>query len=519
MLSQIVAPRSRGASVPVTRLWGGLMRVVVVLALAVSLILAGPALPNSPSVAAQEIPEMPALGTVVLENPLTSPGPLRLRSCPTDRNSSAFVEGGLEMKVTGRCTETSTGAATSAWLPGFTAANGELSIEVKLVEGFDRGWLAIGFREQNNGDAYTLYLVPSRRRIELQKLVGSISALIAERADTDLPEPDAWVRIGVRLEGQRIWVLLNDQPVMSATDPTLARGGFWLATGRLGNVEDDAPVTAIWRNLRVTALASEPPPSASNQRPRPTGDPPAVGRVIHEESLTEQGVIPSGTCRTGKGRGEVVGEGFLIAVRGRCTDADSGASAGPILRGLNVPDGEVRFEFKVVGGFERSSVALFIRRTGEPFGTYGFFIAPGRGAAALSKYAGGRESTLLTQRSGLGDLLRRDDWNVMSVRVVGSSLWLVVNDQPVLSAEDGDHQGREVGLTVGRLGNVDDDEEVAIVFRNFRLTAIEGAPDDRAPSYVRPPQRPNEPGSVLSLAPWTLGARNLDAASALFAIR
>ena len=518
-MSQIVAPRSCGTSMPVTRLWGGLMRSVIVLVLAVSLILAGPALPNSPSVAAQEIPEMPALGTVVFENPLTSPGPLRLRSCPTGRNSGTFAEGGLEMKVTGRCVEPASGAVMSGWLPGITAANGELSVEVKLAEGFDRGWLAFGFREQNNGDSYVLNVIPSKRWIELRKAVGSIGVVIAERADVEMPEPDAWVRIGVRLEGQRIWVLLNDQPVMSATDPTLARGGFSIGTGRLGSVEDDAPVTAIWRNLRVTALASEPPPpSASNQRPRPAGDQPAVGRVIHEESLTEQGIIPSGTCPTGKGRGEVVGEGFLIALRGKCNDTDSGVSAGPILRGLNVPDGEVRFEFKVVGGFERSSVALFMRRTGEPFGTYGFFIAPGRGAAALSKYAGGRESNLLAQRSGLADLLRRDDWNVMSVRVMGSSLWLVLNDQPVLSAEDGDHQGREVGLTVGRLGNVDDEDEVAVVFRNFRLSAIEGAPDDRAPSYVRPPQRPNEPGSVLSLAPWTFGGRNLDAASARFAI-
>ena len=46
-----------------------------------------------------------------------------------------------------------------------------------------------------------------------------------------------------------------------------------------------------------------------------------------------------------------------------------------------------------------------------------------------------------------------------------------------------------VALVVERLGDEDaqnDEQEVAVVFRNLRISAVEGAPEDRRPTYRRP---------------------------------
>ena len=473
------------------------MRFVTILMMAVSVVVAAPVASVSPSVAAaQEIPEMPPLGALVVEDALAGTGPFRIRTCPTGRNGMAFVEGGLEIKVTGRCTETATGTVFGVSAAGLTAAHGEFSIEAKLVDGYDRGWLALSFREQANGDLYVLNLSPSRHRVELRKAIGSIGAVVAERTDVEVMGPDTWTRIGVRLEGQRFWVLLNDQPIVSATDPSLARGGFSIVAGRFGNPDDDAPVTTVWRNLRVAALANQPAPTAS-QPPAgppaasgpPDGTPPAAGRVVHAESLAERGIIPTGSCRTGRGRGEVVGEGFLLAVRGKCTDASVGASVTPTLTGLTVPDGEVRFEFKVTNGYERSSLLLGARSTGEGSGAYVFALWPGRGVAFITKVTPGQPTS---------GLVRRDDWNTMSVRLHGPSLWLLVNDQAMLTVEDATYPTGRVWLGLAKLDNPDDEDEVAVVYRNVSIAAIEGAPDDRAPTYVRPAPRPAGPGSDLT---------------------
>jgi hypothetical protein len=491
---------------------GSPLRFVIVMLLAAILTVAGPTVPRSSAVAfAQEIPEMPALGAVVLENALTAEGTFRERQCPTSRSSATFGEAGLEMTVTGRCTDTATGAGVGTAATGLTAANGEFSVEVKLVEGYDRGLVAVSFREQSNGNYYIVSLTPSRKGIEVRKSVGSIFATIAQRTDIESMPPDAWTRIGVRLEGERFWILVGDQPVLSGTDSTLARGGFGIGLVRVGSVDDDTPVTAIWRNVRVSALAREP--AASTAPPAPAGaqaaftpaagEPPTVGRRVVEDALSARGIIPTGTCNTGRGRGEVVGEGFLLSVSGRCTEAATTAFVAPTLSGLTVPDGEIRFEVKVVNGFERASLTIGARRSIDPSGAYGFNVRPATGTAGIVKTEAGQPIKILAQRADIGQLFLRDDWNVMAIRMHGSSLWLFLNDRPLLTVEDGAYQAGAVVLELARLGDPNDDAEVAVVYRNLSVSAIEGAPDDRAPSYQVPPRRPAGSGPALSR--WVMG--------------
>jgi hypothetical protein len=497
--------------------------VAVLLALCVGLLgpVSAPGIRGSVALA-QDSSDPPALGTVVLQDPLTGTGPFRPRACATGKGGSEFVEQGFRFRVTGRCTETSAIAVVAAGAQGVSAGNGELAVDVKMTEGQERGWASFSFRDQGNGDAYFLYWVPSLTRIELQKSIGSVSARLAENSHLAELEPDAWTRLAVRFAGPKIWVFVNDQLVLTATDPSLSRGALSIGGGRIGNIEDDAPVEIVWRNVQLTALATEPSAGAAPLTPAPasgaqqagsaapanaapsassappSGPPPNVGEVVYQDTLTAPGIIPMGSCPTGKGHGEVAGEGFLMVVSGKCTAQSRGAGVGPDLPGLTVPDGEIRVELKVTSGFDRSYITLVTRIRTTPRGGYGVSIAPGSGNGVLL-WLGQDAAPPLARRTDLAGLFHRDEWNTLAVRLAGSSIWLIVNDQPVFMVDDSVVDTGAVSLGIGRSGNLDDDDEVAVVFRNFSVSKIEGAPEDRAPSYHRP-SAPSDRGTTLSLA-------------------
>jgi hypothetical protein len=215
--------------------------------------------------------------------------------------------------------------------------------------------------------------------------------------------------------------------------------------------------------------------------------PPDVGPVIYEESLTESGVLRVKSCPTGQIRGEVVGDGFLVAIRGRCADGPAGAAGTSVifpLVGLTIPDGELSIDFKVVNGYARASMVILTRGTkGGSGGEYAFALIPDHGYIEVAKEQVSSGDTTLAVRRSVTEPLHRDDWNTLAVRMRGSTHWLLINGQSIVSVEDSTFDSGDVYLGVARQGNPNDDQEVAIVFRNLRISAIAGAPDDRNPTY------------------------------------
>jgi hypothetical protein len=67
---------------------------------------------------------------------------------------------------------------------------------------------------------------------------------------------DDWNEYAVRLDGPNIWVLLNGTPILSASDTVVDRG--WVAFGvkRLGSADDNAESAVVFRDLRVSRLAT-----------------------------------------------------------------------------------------------------------------------------------------------------------------------------------------------------------------------------------------------------------------------
>ena len=218
--------------------------------------------------------------------------------------------------------------------------------------------------------------------------------------------------------------------------------------------------------------------------------PPDVGAMFFSDPTFS--IFGSFKCPSGRNTSEPVGEGYILKVTGKCDDESTIALAFNWITDLLVPDGEVRFDFKVVTGHDRASVILGFR-TQSDFRDYEAAIVPGSGLAGL--YRGDK---LLAARRDLSSVISRDDWNTLAVRMRGSDLWLLVNDQLVLQANDSTYDRGHVSFALRRMGDINDSPETAAVLRNLRVSSLATGDPSRAPSEQQAgaPTAPSPPASV-----------------------
>jgi hypothetical protein len=204
--------------------------------------------------------EPPAVGDVIVEDPLTFPGAIPGSiSCPTGLNLGEFVGEGYIMKVTGRCRpDSSMAMAMVPPIPDLVVPDGELRLEVKTVSGHDRAGLSILFRGRL--DPFSLYHLDvhtGQGGAALSKEQGDAPPVyLAMREDlAGRLSRDDWNEYAIRLDGPKIWVLLNAEPILSASDSALDRGFVSFGVHRLGSLDDKAEVALVFGNLRVSRLA------------------------------------------------------------------------------------------------------------------------------------------------------------------------------------------------------------------------------------------------------------------------
>ena len=145
--------------------------------------------------------------------------------------------------------------------------------------------------------------------------------------------------------------------------------------------------------------------------------------------------------------------------------------------GVNVGDGEVAVDFKVVDGAERATVGLYVRNVNEQL--IGGHVTPERGEASLFTLNGGQQ-TDLGYRNNL--VVPPYEWNKLALRVSGHDVWLLINDEPVLHSHEVYADAGKIVIEVVRSGDSEDEDETAVVFRNLTLTALEGGEPGRAPT-------------------------------------
>ena len=432
----------------------------------------------------------PEVGEVVLDDPLTGPAALWANTCVTRHGLRQFVGEGLLFKITGRCSEQATAAQVTTRLTRLLVPDGEIRLEAKVLSGAQRTALRLWVRDQSGDDpnyyfvevqpgvgrarldrTATLKADPAARHPDRQAMLASAnvrSDTLAERTDlAAMFIPDGWNTIAIRLQGPKMWLLVNDQVALSTMDATHTTGAVYLGVARLGAIDDTVEAGLLLRNLHVSRLAQTEPGNEPIYL-----QPPTPGAVVTENPLTGSGILRAGVCATERNRMGFVTEGFEMRATGRCHDTSTVAYIStPLLKGLTLPDGEVRFDLKSTGEPDRALFRFFFRADADVNNGYAVNLAPGRGQASLYRWTNG-QPTFITGREDLTWLFQPTDWNTVAVRVRGEQLWLLLNGQAVLFAADGAHGMGGTAFDLIRLGNLDDQQEVKAVIRNLRVSTL-----------------------------------------------
>lgn len=214
-----------------------------------------------------------------------------------------------------------------------------------------------------------------------------------------------------------------------------------------------------------------PKPAASG-----TPQPPPLGAPVYENALQDEKVFKAGYCFGRKAFSQYVGEGFKMRVMGPCFLLLDEAWITVEAQGVTIGDGEVALDFKIVDGAERAKVGLYVRSHNEQL--VGAHVHPHRGEASLFTLNGGKQNDLGYKNNVV---IPPYEWNRLALRVSGYDTWLLVNDEPVLYTRDVHADAGKVIVELIREGDVEDEDESAVVFRDLTLSPLEGGEPGRAP--------------------------------------
>lgn len=233
------------------------------------------------------------------------------------------------------------------------------------------------------------------------------------------------------------------------------------------------------RRCSVTPTASPPELSMA----------PAVVAPTYAGLFTGPGLAGTYRCPTGRNSAEIVGEGYMQKVTGRCQDGQNSPWAGSgALRAIQIADGELRFEYKAVTGRERLRLESRVRLQDHPTNSVGYVIVvqPGRGSIELAVQPTPNQWFGLDGRLDLSERLATDDWVTIAARAQGPNLWVFLGDEPILTAYDTTFDRGSIHFATNRLGNIDDPAETAVVLRNLQMSALDGGDPARGPTFQRP---------------------------------
>jgi hypothetical protein len=225
---------------------------------------------------AEQIPSPPALGTTVLDTPLTSEGVFGAVSCPTGRGSAQFRPDGYRLAVSGACRDGQNFASVSSLGRGVTVPDGDVEAQFRILTGLERVRLHLYTRLGPDG-WYRAQWEPTTGIAVLAKMQGGTFSMLARRADLrPLTASDPSHTLALRTQGAQIWVLIDGQPALSASDSTHSTGGIEVDLERTGPVGDAQEVSALMQRLRVSTVSGGAPNRAPTVQQQPAAAPAAA---------------------------------------------------------------------------------------------------------------------------------------------------------------------------------------------------------------------------------------------------
>lgn len=202
----------------------------------------------------------PELGALIVEDPLTRPGALKAFGCPNNAQARQFVSEGYLMSVTGSCTSAPNNTNVTNTFLGLTVPDGDVQVEIKPVAGVHRLRFVLGIRMQPSREGYVTILNPAAGSAVLRKTGPGLDSREARRFLAGALGLNVWTKIAMRADGSRVWLLVNEEPILWLVDSTFSngnpRGDVLIQLVRVGSDDDKEESAAIVRNLRVSALAA-----------------------------------------------------------------------------------------------------------------------------------------------------------------------------------------------------------------------------------------------------------------------
>ena len=228
---------------------------------------------------AQEVPRPPALGTTIVDSPLTSEELFRPISCPTGQGSATFGSDGFRLSLAGPCGTNEDYAALPLTASNVTFPDGDVRVKFRVTEGIDKAQLGLDVRLQAGG-WYRLAWQPASGMAYLaaypsgKETILTQSTTVAKEASTDKVHTMA-----LRAQGSQLWGLIDDAPILMASDAAFSAGAVGFDLLRTGPASDTQRVTVLAQGLQVSALAGSAPDRAPSVKTAgPTQSGPAVDR-------------------------------------------------------------------------------------------------------------------------------------------------------------------------------------------------------------------------------------------------
>ena len=204
---------------------------------------------------ADEIPEPPLLGAVVLRDALRDGTVIPTGVCPTGRAVGENVGDGLRLKVQGRCRSDDSDAIVQVLVRGLGTQDGEIAIDFKPVAGAQHSSVRL-FTRVVGRSWLAAYVNPGDGTVTLMRSSDGAVSELASRSDlAEQIHASDWNRLALRTDGDQAWLLLNAEPVLYAQDAGEEAGRAGVGLARLGSPDSSDEATVLLRDLTVAALA------------------------------------------------------------------------------------------------------------------------------------------------------------------------------------------------------------------------------------------------------------------------
>lgn len=235
--------------------------------------------------------------------------------------------------------------------------------------------------------------------------------------------------------------------------------------------------------------------------------PASTGRSVIDDPLTEAYILDGQQCQLGSGGRVFRSDGLHFLVDGHCNPGDPSVSVATEIDGLLIYDAEIDVDVLFPKYQESSSMYVEFRRR-DSSNKYRLDIDP----ALTSRIHGmsllfasdheldGRKGGVLARWTDR-DLVSQPGWNRISIRAVGDTLTISVNDVIVMSLMDARFDAGGVRLAVTAPVNAPSTAPTDVSIRNLKITDLSGANTQRVAVYAGPRYGRANPNSASAPVP------------------